>query len=365
MEGHYSVFLDGTKICESKNIITTIGKDTIRKFLVGDYPSWAAALGVGSGGSGSPSAGDTKLTFEVDREPIFLKTMITPRHYISSIVISNGTTIVFQLLEYPKIAIGDSISVFGTTVSGISVNGTHTVTDVNNSSKTVTVGGKSGLTNGTYSQESQAGPYLEGPDSILLKAKFSDELVMTINEVGVFSTYETRYDSGYNVGMISDFSESGWGSYGSSSALVGHKTVNCTSTARTLTNMSFSMDSYTTGDKIYLLLNNKSNTKKTVTVTLYSSPTVYKSFTFSETTPSTGSQVVYATIDSLPLSTVSYMTVKLASIDTGSVDLDALSVVNFDQFGYPDKLVSRSILPTAIVKTAGQQLEVEYSMRID
>lgn len=357
ISGKYSFYLDGEQVCQSKNIITDVGLDAIRKFLVGDYPNWAEALAVGTG-STSAASNNTRLEFEVDREPVFLKTMVTPRHYISQIVVTGGNTATCTLLEYPKFDNGDTITISGTTIGGSTqLNGTYTASSVNVSAKTFVVT-KSGITNGTYSQESYSEPYVQGEDVIILKARFSDELAMRIKEVGVFSRYETRYDSGYNTGIISDFSESGWGSFGSSTSLVNSSNVTCTTTAKTLTGMSFSMDPYTTSDRLYLLVYNPTNTSKTVTVTLYSGSTS-KAFVF-DVSSTVGVQVVYKDIDSLPLSTVTSMTIQ----SSASIDLDALSVENYDQFGASDLLVSRSVLPSTIVKTSGQQLEIEYALRI-
>lgn len=358
--GKYSFILDGEVVCESENIVTNVGKSAIRSFLVGDTNNWAAALGVGVGTS-TATATQTKLDFEVDREPIRLKTTVTPRHFISKITITGGNTATFTLLEYPKFVSGDTITISGTSVSGSTVNGTFTAGTVNVSAKTFTIT-KSGLTNQTdVSQESQESPYVEGQNNIVLKSRFSDELAMVIKEVGVFSSYETRYDSGYNVGIISDFSESSWGTYGSTTPFVGSKNITCTTTLKTLTDMSFSMDPYVTHDKLYLLVNNPNTTAKTVTITLYTSDIIYQSFSFS-VAGSSGVQILEAEItEPITISTVSKMTVVSS---TGSVDLDALSVVNFDEFGAPDKMVSRSVLPTPITKVAGKQLEVEYTMRI-
>jgi len=352
LSGRYYINLDG-KTVHSKNIITNVGREAIKRYLAGDTKSWAAAIGLGVGAS-TASVIQTKLDFEVDREPISLMTLVKPRHFISSITISGTNTAVFTVTDVPKIDVGDAVIVYSSTVSAL--NSSHTVTAVNYTNKTFTVV-KTGLTNGTYAQTSS---YVEAEDIIIVKAVFSDELSLTIREVGVLSSYETRYDSGYNVGIISDFSEDGWGTFSTLSASsIGDSNVSAGTSVKTLTDMSFSMDSYSVGDTLQLAVINPTSTIKTITVTLYTSATEFKAFTFT-TSASTGFQIVSTTIDALPISTVRYMTIQ----SNTTIDLDALSVVNYDEFGNPDKMISRSVVSPAIVKTAGQQLEIEYALRI-
>lgn len=74
LNGTYKVYLDGQLVSNSKNIITDGGKYTIKQFLAGNIPSWSGAIAIGPINSAA-SAADTKLGFEVDRQPTLTRTV--------------------------------------------------------------------------------------------------------------------------------------------------------------------------------------------------------------------------------------------------------------------------------------------------
>ena len=353
LSGSYIILLDGEEVCRSKNLITTVGKTTIKQFMVGAYPSWASALGIGTQ-STAVNTSDTKLGYEIDRREIVTKSLFTPTNSISTITTSGTNTALFTTRENVQLTVGDTVTVSGVTGTGITgLNTSHTVTATTSTTFTVT---KTGLTNGEFAQTTA---YAVGEETILLKAVFPDTLSAVIREVGVFSTIANTYSGQYNNKIISDFSEEGWSATGSLTPLVGTDTVLASTTSQTLSNISNTIDGYSPVDKLYLLINNPLAVAKTLTITLGNSSSS-QSFAFS--IPATaGSQVVSLALGTLTISSISYITV---STSTGTVELDALSVVNFDEYGAPDNMVSRSVLSANITKTAGQQLEIEYSMRI-
>jgi hypothetical protein len=65
--GSYRFLLDGQEVASSKNIITTTGKETIKRFLAGNIVDWCGGMAVGAI-STAASTSDTALYFEIDRE---------------------------------------------------------------------------------------------------------------------------------------------------------------------------------------------------------------------------------------------------------------------------------------------------------
>lgn len=74
LKGFYKIYLNGTEVLESKNIITDGGKETIKQFLTGNIPSWSGAIAIGALDSPADVA-DTKLGFEIDRAHTLTKTV--------------------------------------------------------------------------------------------------------------------------------------------------------------------------------------------------------------------------------------------------------------------------------------------------
>lgn len=68
IQGSYRFFLDGEEVAHSKNIITTTGKETIKRFLAGNIVDWCGGMGIGAMNT-TAVVGDTALGFEIDREP--------------------------------------------------------------------------------------------------------------------------------------------------------------------------------------------------------------------------------------------------------------------------------------------------------
>ena len=290
LEGSYKVYLDGELVSESKNIITTVGKSVIRKYLAGTYPNWAYALGAGVGTGSTTTAaavGDVKLQYEIERQPITYKSTYT-----------SGTD-----------------------------------------------------------------------ELILLKANFSNSLVAVIKEVGVFPSITTSSSGLYNDRVLADFSESWTGGNTSAVAsLVGsaNREFNFAGqTAMSLTGLAVAMDGYSPDDKISLLLTNGNATAKTLTVTL-TGTLGSKAYTF--TTDSTATtQIKDLTLDTGPASigTLNSISIACSTLTSGqSVSLDAIKLVNYDEYGPAADMVSRSVLSTPITKVAGQELEIEYSLKV-
>lgn len=74
MQGLYRIYQDNFLVYETKNLITTQGKNRIRQILAGKTTGFASSILVGAGAT-SPSVNDTELNFAVDGENI-LNTMV-------------------------------------------------------------------------------------------------------------------------------------------------------------------------------------------------------------------------------------------------------------------------------------------------
>lgn len=74
MQGLYKVYCDDILIHETRNLITTQGKNRIRQILAGKTTGFASSILVGVGAT-APTVNDTELNFSVDGQNI-LNTMI-------------------------------------------------------------------------------------------------------------------------------------------------------------------------------------------------------------------------------------------------------------------------------------------------
>lgn len=352
LSGEYVVRLDGKEVARSKNVITDSGRSTIKKFLIGSIPTWGSSIGIGVLNTAATTA-DTRLKFEADRRSVTSKTIYRPKNYLSSVVVTGTNTAVFTTVEKNKFAVNDVVVVAGATgTNAAALNATHTVTAIGDTSFTIS---KTGLTNGTTAINATA----TGEELILLKATFPDSLAIRINEIGVYPSIANLTTNLYNVELLSDFSEPDWGTFGSSTSLIGSSNLTATTTTKTINNLSLIFDGYISTDKIALLVNNPSASAKTVTVLFTNSNATTKSYTFT-TTAFSGVQVVEVNVGVNTLSTVVSMTVS----STADIDLDAIALISIDGLGVSNSIVSRSALSSTIIKTAGQQMEIEYSMRL-
>jgi len=76
MNGNYVFRSNGKIIAESKNILTTNGRDIINQYLAGLTNEWAGSMVIGALYS-SATVGDTQLSYELSRQPVTTKSYIT------------------------------------------------------------------------------------------------------------------------------------------------------------------------------------------------------------------------------------------------------------------------------------------------
>lgn len=199
--------------------------------------------------------------------------------------------------------------------------------------------------------------------NITLRASFPTDLEAVIKEVGVFPFVNTTANGRYQDALITDFSEAGWstGTTDTNISLVGSSNILLDSTyaTRTLTGLSLDLSGYSSTDQFQILVNNPDSNTKTVKLIL-SDGTNTDELTFSNAT-SSGVQKLSVNIGTLTVGTITQISLQSTATNK-SISLDCLRVVNKDESGYAMKIVSRSVLATPIEKTAGQDLEVEYSL---
>lgn len=72
MKGLYSFYVDGEKVSESENVVTTAGKSTILRYLAGIVPNFAKSISLGTFNNVAASANDTDMGFEYARSEVTL-----------------------------------------------------------------------------------------------------------------------------------------------------------------------------------------------------------------------------------------------------------------------------------------------------
>jgi len=72
MKGVYSFYVDGEKVGESENVVTTAGKNTILRYLAGIVPNFAKAISLGTYSNVAAADTDTDMGFEYVRGEVNL-----------------------------------------------------------------------------------------------------------------------------------------------------------------------------------------------------------------------------------------------------------------------------------------------------
>lgn len=275
IQGSYRFLLDGEEVANSKNIITTTGKETIKRFLAGNIVDWCGGMSIGCM-STAANISDTALGFEIDREKITFRSF-------------------------------------------------------NN-------------------------------NKIIIKASFPNSLNAIIREVGIFPTSSTTSDNQFQDVIISDFSGEAASTTTNSSVGTGNIALSAGTTSFTKTGLNLDISGYSTVDKIQLLAYNPDANAKTLTIDLSDGTTIY-TLTLPNLAASSGYQVVSVALGTPTITKITQFTINVTSTSK-SVELDCLKFLNTDQVNYISGVVSRSIPASPIIKKAGQDLEVEYTLDV-
>lgn len=217
-------------------------------------------------------------------------------------------------------------------------------------------------------------------NNIVVKASFPTNLEATIYEIGVFPTfYRTTTQSSLPDLLLTSFEEAITGykwDYGVSDAndhRMGAKSLKLEdSMTSTLDNINLTIDGYNPDDKIQIFAKpTNAASKVTITFTDYDSNAQSYEFTFS----GTSWQKSEKTFNSVKSGSSGYGTVtRIKSVAITSdvsgaetITIDGIKFYNYEQdLTSETSLVSRTVLTggNIITKTAGQELDIEYSLTV-
>lgn len=72
--GSYNIYVDGELVSSSKNVITTTGVQTIKRYLAGSILDWCGGMAVGAINT-TAATSDLKLGFEIERQPTIFRSL--------------------------------------------------------------------------------------------------------------------------------------------------------------------------------------------------------------------------------------------------------------------------------------------------
>jgi hypothetical protein len=379
INGSYVFIKNGEEVARSNNILTTLGKDLIIKYISGSISNWGDSLAVGIGYDGSTAAtvSDSTLAFEISRNLVALR----------SPSISTVTTTITGSSAAYTITVGSNTGlVVGMALSGTGISTNAVITNI--ASTTITLshantGAVSG--NGIFTLR-----------KILFKTSLSPNIVSTINEVGLVSfnsrstsvnPYDikilTRFDEGINVSGGTDttiWSYSAAASSSSTNSKVGLNNIivnnsstilgSTTTSPTTPGTLNYDISGFNRTDTIQLaLIGAAASTTGTVTITLYdsqSTPAVLTWSIGSDTYTNTSTKVKTSLLSALTATSGTFNNVitaiKIAT--TANISFDAIKIEDTSAISTEYGLVSRSVLSSPITKNAGDTLDIQYELNL-
>jgi hypothetical protein len=385
INGSYKIFKNGLEVCKSDNIVTTLGKDLLLKYITGTISSWGDSLAVGSGYDGSTAAAvtDTSLTFEVSRNFVNLK---SPNISTTTTTVNGAASAGYTFVVTSATGIIVGMAVSGTNISPYAV-----VTNV--SSTTITLShAHTGLSNGATVIFTQR--------KIIFKTSLNPGLVATINEVGLFSFKDLNQSGNYDNDTLTKFDEgisTSTTNVGSWHYATGVSTSTATSKVGTsnivLTNsfaklgttetlalystdltypgsLNLDFTSYNRADTIQLAVISPSGTTAsgTIEVTFYDNqptPGVLKWTISADTYTATTTKIKKAVLSSLTSSGDFNYNISAIKIYTPlTLSFDALRVERTSDLSTIAGLVSRSVLSSPITKALGDSLDIQYELNL-
>lgn len=384
MHGIYRIYKNNELVSESKNLITSNGKNIIHEYLAGTIGDWASTIGIGAYNTTAATT-DYKLNYEITRLPI------TGRYPVDSTIVS--TTVSGSSGAYTVGVSSSTGLAVGYALAGTGIRSDATVVITGISGSTVT------LSHSNASAVSGTGTF-RSPKSVKLKATVPKELGCIIYELGIFTTNRNTGNAEYDDKILSNFDESidstGWtsgssiSSYSLYSPRLASKTVAVTASTtsqsivigydnntipigtasspagRLSINTAMFSNNYDTAKMLLYSTGTASITIKAqddTTITT-ASPTNYVTL-FSNVSVASGVNLIESTIskgtyynDNLSKIEISYIT------PSGSVriDFDSLKFSSNNSYFTYYGLVSRSVLNTPITKTSDETVDIEYEI---
>ena len=199
-------------------MITSKGRDILAKYLVGQIPTYASHIAIGSGPLPTTTPGNyinkTELDFEMGRFPITSRSIVADKVTVSVSNISTTTTGQYYILTVSshsfyigqKVVIENAPYFGGTSPTTIyDPNRVHTVLATTATTITVDFGETLGGNIGTVSQSSPGATVSGILKQISLTAELPYSGRYEITELGIYSSGENPYVSGVSSQIISNF----------------------------------------------------------------------------------------------------------------------------------------------------------------
>ena len=307
IKGTYIFYQDGKEIYRSPNVVTKFGKRFIANFIAGTVDGSDRDIAIGVDETAATDE-DTRLGFEFYRIPV-------------------------------QISSTDIQTVSGTT---------------------------------TY--------------SVVYKATIPQDVAGVIKEIGLYPTTRSSINN-FDSKFLADFADPldwaiGAGTNPVSTttgAKIGDSVLtfssNSTSAQEYFNNTTLDLSGYSVNDSIRLAYYKNNANLQNIIIKLYSSTSNYYSTTI---TPAGGtgykitSDILLSTLFTSPTGTPDKtninkigITITPTSSNTTSIGMDGLRINDEDTFDPTFGLISRSILATALSKSAGRAVDVEYKLDLD
>lgn len=383
--GTYTIYKNDVMVSKSNNIITEIGKSAILQYLAAGVAEWSSIIGVGAYNT-APQITDKKLYYEITRVPILSK---YPVESITASVSASG-------------AVGSSSITLASTSSagrGYAISGAGV-----SSSVTVTISNISGniayLSHPIESTFTGSTVVIKSPRSIRFRARLPEGVECIIYEIGMFNSSKFSTSSRFEDKIITNFDEDlgpfGWSSGSSVTSFASYTPrlggtllklrpasgASVTATLAETSGVATSVGSasslpgalsiptvgYSASNDTGKLLVYSSASGASITVVGQDNSTgvTTNTITILQNTavPAGGPWIIETQIIKGSTYNDYLSKIEIRARSSASVDLylDSLKFSFANTTSTFEGLVSRSVLPSPIIKGAEENLEIEYEI---
>lgn len=103
IKGTYSIFINGNKVSESSNAITTQGMNIIRSYLANPSYSWSGAISIGCLNTTAASSTNTSMDFEITKVPVLLRSVDNSEIVLKSTLEADIECQIYEIGLYPSV----------------------------------------------------------------------------------------------------------------------------------------------------------------------------------------------------------------------------------------------------------------------
>ena len=385
--GLYKIYRNGELVAEQSNSITKAGKAIILKSIMGSIPTIGGSIQAGIGNKANDaepgSTGlitDTSLQFSICSSPVSISYLDNSGNYDALVFktsIPNSANFgnkfsIYELGLYPLTPTANQGFYDTTLFSGSLIDGWNfKSTGLSLTNATVNDLSKSAYTEG-LSLSVNITTTLNSPTATL--SSYTGVTVgQYVNSANVpAGTYITVVNGTTNVTLSQNATAAGVGTL---ATLTGYNNFRVGDTALfvksadtiTITDaQKFSnLGAYSSEDVLYFAYSKLPLTTPTVTVKFFTNSLNYYTFTF-VLNDTTNYGILNQTLSLASLTgNPSWSSIKYVEINsTADVCIDAIRI---NDNGLPDNvtgLVSRTVLPTPIIKSPGDSIDIEYYLAI-